>query len=243
MTPGQARIALSAFVLVTAGVAFNALFLQGRPSAASRPERPIAQKGAPDAARKKGEASRSDKAGPRWPGSSSADSPLRIARFAPDPARTEGPAGSAQDAASAKSVAAIQRELNARGYGPLATDGEMGIGTRAAIMAYEHDSGLPVTGEASEMLLKRMLFGAAAGLEPASAKGTSPEAERVISAVQKGLVALGYQIARIDGRLGEDTVKAIRDFEVDRGLVPKGRVSAELLARIGDAGALRPPSR
>jgi hypothetical protein len=52
MTPGQARIALSAFLLVTAGVAFNALFLQGRPSAASRPERPLAQKAPPETSRK-----------------------------------------------------------------------------------------------------------------------------------------------------------------------------------------------
>ena len=34
-------------------------------------------------------------------------------------------------------------------------------------MAYEHDHGLALTGEASEALLKRILFGAAAGLEPA----------------------------------------------------------------------------
>ena len=61
--------------------------------------------------------------------------------------------------------------------------------------------------------------------------------------MQKGLVALGYQVARVDGRLGEDTVKAIRDFEVDRGLVPKGRVSAELLARITEATAPRPGMR
>jgi hypothetical protein len=154
MTPGQARIALSTFLLVTAGVAFNALFLQGRPSAASRPERPIAQKGTPDAARKKGEAARGDKAGPRWPGSSSADTPLRIARFAPDTARIDGAPEAAQDAASTKSVAAIQRELDARGYGPLASDGVIGIGTRAAIMAYEHDHGLALTGEASEALLE-----------------------------------------------------------------------------------------
>jgi peptidoglycan hydrolase-like protein with peptidoglycan-binding domain len=244
MTPGQARIALSTFLLVTAGVAFNALFLQGRPSAASRPERPIAQKGTPDAARKKGEAARGDKAGPRWPGSSSADTPLRIARFAPDTARIDGAPEAAQDAASTKSIAAIQRELDARGYGPLASDGVIGIGTRAAIMAYEHDHGLALTGEASEALLKRILFGAAAGPEPAgTAKARSSDAEQVIRAVQKGLVALGYQVARVDGRLGEDTVKAIRDFEVDRGLVPKGRVSAELLARITEATAPRPGMR
>jgi peptidoglycan hydrolase-like protein with peptidoglycan-binding domain len=232
-------------LLVTAGVAFNALFLQGRPSAASRPERPLAQQAAPEAARKKGETARGDKASPRWPGSSSADTPLRIARFAPEQERPETAANATQETTNPKTISAIQRELDARGYGPLASDGVMGIGTRAAIMAFEHDGGLPLTGEASEALLKRVLFGAAAGLAPGDhAKGKSAEAaEQVIRAVQKGLVTLGYQVARVDGRLGEDTVKAIRDFEVDRGLVPKGRVSAELLARITDAAAPRPGMR
>jgi peptidoglycan hydrolase-like protein with peptidoglycan-binding domain len=244
MTPGQARIALSTFLLVTAGVAFNALFLQGRPSATSRPERPLAQQAAPEAARKKGETARGDKAGPRWPGSSSADTPLRIARFAPEQTRPESAANAPQETTNPKTVSAIQRELDARGYGPLASDGVMGIGTRAAIMAFEHDSGLPLTGEASEALLKRVLFGPAVGAAPAEqAKGKSAEAEQVIRAVQKGLVTLGYQVARVDGRLGEDTIKAIRDFEVDRGLVPKGRVSAELLARITEATAPRPGLR
>jgi peptidoglycan hydrolase-like protein with peptidoglycan-binding domain len=62
-------------------------------------------------------------------------------------------------------------------------------------------------------------------------------AEEIIRNAQKSLVALGYQSGAVDGRLGEDTVKAIRDFEMDRGLVPKGRVSAEVLARLNEAVA------
>ena len=124
----------------------------------------------------------------------------------------------------------------------IADDGVAGIGTRAAIMAFEHDHGLPLSGEASEPLFERILFGAAASLEPAGAARPS-EAEQTIRAVQKALVALGYEVGRVDGRLGEDTIKAIRDFEVDRGLVPKGRVSAELLARLTEAAAPRPGPR
>jgi peptidoglycan hydrolase-like protein with peptidoglycan-binding domain len=48
----------------------------------------------------------------------------------------------------------------------------------------------------------------------------------VIRTVQQRLAALGYRIGRVDGWLGEDTVKAIRDFEMDKGLVPKGRICA-----------------
>jgi peptidoglycan hydrolase-like protein with peptidoglycan-binding domain len=65
----------------------------------------------------------------------------------------------------------------------------------------------------------------------------------VIRTVQQRLAALGYRIGRADGWLGEDTVKAIRDFEMDKGLVPKGRISAELVARLSDAAAPKSSGR
>ena len=120
----------------------------------------------------------------------------------------------------------------------------MGLTTRAGIMAFEHDHGLGLTGEASEELLKRILLGASAGIEPAgTAKVRSVQAEQVIRTAQQRLAALGYRVARVDGWLGEDTVKAIRDFEMDKGLVPKGRISAELVARLSDAATPKRASR
>jgi peptidoglycan hydrolase-like protein with peptidoglycan-binding domain len=76
-----------------------------------------------------------------------------------------------------------------------------------------------------------------------AAKIRSVQAEQVIRAVQQRLAALGYRIARADGWLGEDTVKAIREFEMDKGLVPKGRISAELMARLGETAERKPASR
>ena len=89
--------------------------------------------------------------------------------------------------------------------------------------------------------MKRILLGASPDVEPAgTTKVRSVQAEQVIRAVQQRLAALGYRIGRVDGWLGEDTVKAIRDFEMDKGLVPKGRISAELVARLSDAAAPKP---
>jgi peptidoglycan hydrolase-like protein with peptidoglycan-binding domain len=65
----------------------------------------------------------------------------------------------------------------------------------------------------------------------------------VIRSVQQWLAALGYQPGRIDGRPGEDTAKAIRDFEMDKGMVPRGRVSAELVSRLSEAAAPKPSGR
>jgi peptidoglycan hydrolase-like protein with peptidoglycan-binding domain len=71
----------------------------------------------------------------------------------------------------------------------------------------------------------------------------SGHAEQVIRSVQQRLAALGYQPGRIDGRPSEETAKAIRDFEMDKGLVPRGRVSAELVTRLNDSTATKPASR
>jgi peptidoglycan hydrolase-like protein with peptidoglycan-binding domain len=144
--------------------------------------------------------------------------------------------------ADAETVRAVQAELNRRGYGPLAADGAMRPAARAAIMAFEHEHRLPLTGEASQELLKQLLFGAppttgAAG--PAEVR--SPQAQAVIKDVQRQLTARGYRPGEADGRLSAETIAAIRTFEADQGLVPKGRISAVLLDRLesGMAGGGR----
>lgn len=144
--------------------------------------------------------------------------------------------------ADAETVRAVQAELNRRGYGPLAADGVMRPAARAAVMAFEHEHRLPLTGEASQELLKQILFGAppAAGAAgPPEVR--SPQAQGVIRDVQRQLAARGYRPGAADGRLSAETIAAIRTFEADQGLVPKGRISAVLLDRLesGMAGGGR----
>jgi peptidoglycan hydrolase-like protein with peptidoglycan-binding domain len=106
--------------------------------------------------------------------------------------------------------------------------------TRAAIMAFEHDNRLGLSGEASQALLKQLVFGS-----PADASGEtgdievrSPHAEAIIKQVQQALITHGYQPGDVDGQISAETVKALRTFETDQGLVPKGRISAEVLERL-----------
>jgi peptidoglycan hydrolase-like protein with peptidoglycan-binding domain len=244
MTPGQARVALLSFLLVTTGVAVNALFLQTRsvvtpkPTIERAPARPPTER-----ARKSGDTPRIDRSKPSTP-QAAGEQTLRIAHFTPDTTKLDAPLQTPQGDADIETVRAIQRELKARGYGPFAGDGVIGLTTRAAIMAFEFDHGLGLTGEASEDLLRRILLGASPDIEPAgAAKVRSVEAEQVIRTVQQRLTALGYRIGRVDGWLGEDTVKAIRDFEMDKGLVPKGRICAELVARLSAPAAPKPKGR
>lgn len=250
MTPGQARVALLSFLLVTAGVAFNALHLQTKPATAARatverpPIRPVLDRG-----RKTAEVN--DAGLTALIEANAEPRPLRIARFAPDTSKIDPAPAGPDPEADAETIRAIQRELKLRGYGPIAGDGSMGIATRAAIMAFEHDQGLALSGEASEWLLRRILLG---GVEGPGATGNgsagagagkvrSVQAEQVIRTVQQWLAGLGYQPGRADGRLGEDTVKAIRDFEMDRGLVPRGRVSAELVTRLSETATPKSAAR
>ena len=51
---------------------------------------------------------------------------------------------------------ALQRGLTAAGFDTGGTDGVMGAKTKAAIAAYQQAAGLPVTGEPSLELLRRL---------------------------------------------------------------------------------------
>lgn len=55
-----------------------------------------------------------------------------------------------------RSIAAGQRALVALGYGPLASDGLLGPGTKAAIERFERDRKLPVTGEFGPRTLREL---------------------------------------------------------------------------------------
>jgi hypothetical protein len=239
MTPRQAQLALLSFAILAAGVAFNALVLQRRPLGAAEavPER--AASAAPaERGRKGAETSSIGRNTPRTSGTAREESmPLRIARFAPDSAKVESLPETGEDEGDVATITAIQRELKGRNYGPLIVDGILRPTTRAAIMAFEYDRGLPLTGEATSQTLKQILLGAQAGEIAGAGKVRSSRAQEMVRGVQKCLVALGYQSGPADGKFGEDTIKSIREFEMDKGLVPKGRVSAELVVRLNEAVA------
>jgi hypothetical protein len=243
MTPRRTRQALCVFLLLALVVHYNALFRQVRPtlgaSSAAEPAPVLSGQAAPKAAPSlmlERAAAGKDVADKRG---------MRLVRANPSPhadwASTDstGAAGwQKSDAASPDTIRAIQRELRQRGYGTLVSDGTLRPQTRAAIMAYEYDNGLLLTGQASEGLLTRILFGGSPGAEPAGKVG-SAEAVELVRFVQQALAALGYQTGAADGQLKPETIRAIREFEMDKGLVPKGRVSAELIAQLAAPAAAK----
>jgi peptidoglycan hydrolase-like protein with peptidoglycan-binding domain len=237
MTPWQARVALGAFLLLATGVTGNALFLQSA---------------AVDGGARKGRAApRSDPPPHRGP-AGPAEGPKRSTLMKPGPnaGPGNGPMGAETnlevppDEADVEAVRSIQRELERRGYGPIVTDGVMRPAARAAVMAFEHEHRLPLTGEATQALLKHLVFGVS---PEAQADGPpevrSPHARTLVKDVQRLLASRGYRPGAIDGRLSAATVKAIRELETDQGLEPKGRISAQVVTWLQDSRSAKRPKR
>jgi len=214
MTLWQARVALGAFVLLAAGISGNALLLQS-----ARAPDGVAGKASPARADPERRAPKLIKPVVQAPGIETDP------KAPPDESRPE-------------TVRAIQLELERRGYGPVLADGVMRPATRAAIMAFEHEHRLPLTGEATQGLLQHLVFGASvAAATVAAPEVKSPHAEAVIKRVQRLLAARGYRPGPIDGRLSAQTLAAIRAFETDQRLAAKGRISAAVLVRLEDGAA------
>lgn len=250
MTPQQARVALGGFVALAIGVTSNALYLQGaidtsadrRPAPASRsdrpepPRRPDAPKAQPKAARP---ADRAEvETAPEEASRGAQTVKVRTVRVA-----TIGEAPAAD--ADTETVRAVEDELNRQGYGPVAADGVMRPPVRAAIMAFEHEHRLALTGEASQELLKQLVLGAPVATgATGTAEVRSPQAQALVRQVQQLLAERGYRPGAADGRLSAETVAAIRSFEADQGLVPRGRISVAVWERLqsGIAGGGRHPA-
>jgi peptidoglycan hydrolase-like protein with peptidoglycan-binding domain len=251
MTPRQARVALGAFVLLAAGVVGNALYLQGGeraaagpPAAAPRPEpqRPPAAPSAPAAPVENKPAKPPDRASSERP----TEAPKTAQSVKVRMVRVATVGETPQEEGDTDTVRAVQTELNRLGYGPVVADGVMRPAARAAIMAFEHEHRLALTGQATQGLLKMLLFGAPATAGAAApVEAPSPQAQAMIRQVQQMLSGRGYRPGAIDGRLSAETVAAIRIFEADQGLVPKGRISAVVLERleggIGGGGRHKEP--
>ena len=165
--------------------------------------------------------------------------PVSVAPATHAPGTTQSidrPAGAEAPPQVPSSPAALIRDVQSalafRGYEPGVPDGSAGPMTRAAILAFEHDHGLPATAEASEALLAalrapgRRVAGGARWQKPTEA------ASSLVRATQQQLIASGYLRGQATGVPDAPTIAAIRAFETAHRLAPTGRISAPLIARL-----------
>ncbi len=260
LSPFSARLALAAFLAISGGIASNLLTNQSGVDPASG-SRSRADRAAPrlDTDRLNQlatDAIQEPMAAPgitspkarRLPPDVLQPTVQRVGSFAPSADKISMAALPGIDAGEARraTARAVQSELGRRGYEPGPADGTPGLVTRAAVMAYEHDQGLPLTADASPEVLAHLRHGTSA---PGAAIGydmrephSIGHAEQVIRAVQSQLGQLGYFASPPDGTQSEETVRAIREFEMDQGLVPSGRISGQLVARLIKLTASHPRS-
>lgn len=271
LSPFSARLSLAAFLAIGAGIGTNLLVMQApggvetgnraraaRPAPATDAER-LSRLAADASGASEPALTRSAPAavvmpaaprGGRRTGEREADARTqRLGSFAPSSGQIAFASLPGADPAEARraTIRSVQQELARRGYEPGPADGAPGLVTRAAVMAYEHDQGLPLTADPSPEVLAHLRHGtsapgAAIGLD-ASAPRSSGTAEQVIRAVQQSLGQLGYLGSAPDGAATDETVRAIREFEMDSGLVPSGRISGPLVARLTKQAAGQRPIR
>ena len=134
-------------------------------------------------------------------------------------------------------VEEVQRGLMATGNYQGMVDGVAGKRTRLAIASYQRAAGLRVDGEVSNELLEHLRYTqqvAAASEFTASVAALEkrPNAVAALRQVQTGLAELGYAPGEITGDLTSATIRAIIQFEKDRGLPSDGTVSNALLSEI-----------
>lgn len=231
MLHGRVKLQLAAFFLLSGGLAANLLLLQPllREQSAARAASPsdtwladaqLAGFGDTGSITRADAPAANGKASP----------PNVIEAFTKPDAKTSG---AALPADATEVARAVQRELKIRGYETGAADGTTSLMTRAAIMGFEYDHALPMTGKPSQRLLKAIIMGdGGRAARPLGSDGQSSEAAEVIRSVQASLQKAGYRPGRATGKLTPETMRAIRAFEADQALPETGRVSAPLVSRL-----------
>ena len=123
---------------------------------------------------------------------------------------------------------ALQRELTRKGY---ELPQPQASGLRAALLAYQYDSGLKLTGEPNEALLKRLIF----DLNPAPRGLFADRAEadaKLVLETQTMLLELGFFSGTLSSRMDVWTVNAVKAFERHRGLPLSGRLTETTLLEL-----------
>ncbi len=222
MLPKRMTVQLIAFLVLSGGVAANVFFLQtsGRGAQSARVSDATAWNIAAIEAAEFGDTGSIER-GER----NTTQAPALNLAAPPS-------AGDAAKGSATEVTRAVQRELQIRGYETGGSDGIPGLMTRGAIMAYEYDHNLPLSGQPSDRLLKAIILGEAGKAKGKGGEVKTAEAQDVVRSVQRSLVKLGYKPGAANGRLTPDTLRAIRAFEGDQALPETGRISGPLIARL-----------
>lgn len=252
----ETRFCLAAFAMLSTAVIFNLVFFQGRRVPGGFETAALGQTdagapgngpGAPYGADARNSTESQNTSQGAMASAKPAAMPQSGSFAAPERPLPVATAPPAATISRIDLVRSIQRALATRGFEPGEPDGLMGLMTRAAIMAYESDSGLALTGAPSEDLLRRLQ---GVTPSPVPARRGPPavktlEAATLVRDVSQWLGVLGYPVAKNETSMSVALVRAIRDYEASQKMPETGRISAPLVARLSRAaqGRLSQTSR
>ncbi|RIA55310.1 peptidoglycan-binding domain-containing protein [Dichotomicrobium thermohalophilum] len=241
MTPFSARLTFFGFVCLAGAIATNALYFQEplerdsqiTGSVSEGREQQLSARTPQSASEEPAQAAPK---GDLQPIAGSKDQERPSLRSAP-PQRTPAERAAPPSAGTMPAeevIRAIQRELAYRNYLVNRRDGNLDTSTRIAILNYQYDNRMILTGRPSESVLKHILFGPFQAA-PESGRIARLEADRALVArVQRLLSRLGFGNLPESGRVGADTRDALREFAAFRDLPRDGRLSPRLLLELAD---------
>jgi peptidoglycan hydrolase-like protein with peptidoglycan-binding domain len=232
MTPFRMRLCVGVFVAVAAAISINALYLQQAPRIAAAAVQTLAPSPALSETVSSTGNTGTTAALPKQSAIVTTETVAEKLVALVEPVKNPAPVRSPAKPAPARLVRAIQRELSDRGYAVGEDNGVLGLQTRAAILAYEFDADMPLTGEPAEAVLKSLIFGRAAGKGGPGPVERFERRQQLVARVQEALAALHYRSGPADGRLDRPTRDAIRKFESDHRLQAAGRLTERVLLEL-----------
>lgn len=161
------------------------------------------------------------------PGTNAPARPTKTANTppaAPNPAITQ-----------AELLQAIQRELSSAGHFTGLADGKPSKALTAAIVSYEFQQGLPLSGEPNDGLLKRLILGTTLATMRTHMPGEiipgSP-ADHMVRWVIESLNKLGHDAGKPQPKLDLKAIQAIRAFEAGELMRPTGRIGEAMVRQL-----------
>ncbi|MEG2603687.1 MAG: peptidoglycan-binding protein [Clostridia bacterium] len=137
-------------------------------------------------------------------------------------------------------VTAMQSRLIELGYMSGSADGNFGLSTRTALLAFQKANKLTRDGVAGAKTLAALnATGAVSGTVPADTTLKVGAVGDAVKQLQNRLITLGYlKAGSADGTFGVNTSMALISFQKANGLTPDGMAGAKTIARLNAGGAI-----
>ncbi|GLB28817.1 hypothetical protein LAD12857_07400 [Lacrimispora amygdalina] len=131
-------------------------------------------------------------------------------------------------------ITPIQTALKKKGYYTGTVDGVAGDGTYKGLVKFQSANGLTADGMAGSSTLSKLYASDPTPEKPLLQLGSTGDA---VIELQKKLILLGYSCGEngADGIFGDDTYRAVRQFQQNNGLSVDGKVGSNTWAKLDTA--------